>query len=95
MFCLQSIQAKYEKDKIQRASYEIVNLPSLLYNCSTGLGMGKKQEEVLAECQFFFLRLVPGAGPGQQTWGPGAQYYGFGNRKYCWSTTYGAWRKHH
>ena len=50
MFCLQSIQAKYENDKIQRASYEIVNLPSLLYNCSTGLGMGKKQEEVLAEC---------------------------------------------
>ena len=44
--------------------WESCALPSLLYNCSTWLGMGKKEEEALAECQFFFLRLVLGTGPG-------------------------------
>ena len=44
--------------------WESCALPSLLYNCSTWLGMGKKEEEALAECQFFFLRLALGAGPG-------------------------------
>ena len=44
--------------------WESCALPSLLYNCSTWVGMGRKEEEALAECQFFFLRLVLGTGPG-------------------------------
>ena len=44
--------------------WESCALPSLLYNCSTWVGMGKKEEEALAECQLFFLRLVLATGPG-------------------------------
>ena len=44
--------------------WESCALPSLLYNCSTWVGMGRKEEEALAECQFFFLRLVLDTGPG-------------------------------
>ena len=44
--------------------WESCALSSLLYNCSTWLGMGRKEEEALAECHFFFLRLALGTGPG-------------------------------
>ena len=39
-------------------------IPSLTYNCSTWVGMGRGEEQALAECQDFCLRLVLGAGPG-------------------------------
>jgi hypothetical protein len=44
--------------------WESCAIPSLTYNCSTWLGMGKGEEEALAEIQDFFLRLLTGCGPG-------------------------------
>ena len=37
---------------------------SLIYNSACWVGMGKKEETALAECQDFFLRLLLGTGPG-------------------------------
>ena len=44
--------------------WEACAIPSLTYNCSTWIGMGRGEEEALAECQDFFLRLALGCGPG-------------------------------
>ena len=44
--------------------WECCAIPSLTYNCSTWVGMGRGEEEALAECQDFFLRLILGTGPG-------------------------------
>ena len=44
--------------------WESCAIPSLLYNCSTWMGMGRKEEEALAELQDFYMRLALGAGPG-------------------------------
>ena len=44
--------------------WEACAIPSLIYNCSTWAGMGRAEEEALAECQDFFLRLVLASGPG-------------------------------
>ena len=44
--------------------WESCAIPSLLYNCSTWVGMGRKEEEALAEVQDFYMRLALGAGPG-------------------------------
>jgi hypothetical protein len=44
--------------------WESCVIPSLLYNCSTWIGMGRKEEEALAEIQDFHMRLILGTGPG-------------------------------
>ena len=44
--------------------WESCAIPSLLYNCSTWVGIGKKEEEALAEIQEFYMRLALGTGPG-------------------------------
>ena len=44
--------------------WECCAIPSLIYNCSTWVGMGRGEEEALSECQDFFLRLILGSGPG-------------------------------
>ena len=44
--------------------WESCAIPSLLYNCSTWVRMGRKEEEALAEIQDFYMRLALGAGPG-------------------------------
>ena len=44
--------------------WEACVIPSLTYNCSTWVGMGRKEERALAELQDYFLRLMLGTGPG-------------------------------
>ena len=44
--------------------WESCAVPSLLYNCSTWIGIGRKEEEALAEIQDFHMRLILGSGPG-------------------------------
>ena len=44
--------------------WESCAIPSLLYNCSTWVGIGRKEEEALAEIQEFYMRLALGTGPG-------------------------------
>ena len=44
--------------------WESCAIPSLIYNCSTWVGMGRGEEEALAEWQDFFVRLVLRSGPG-------------------------------
>ena len=44
--------------------WERCAIPSLIYNCSTWVGMGSQEEKLLAEQQDFFLRLLFGTGPG-------------------------------
>ena len=44
--------------------WESCCIPSLIYNCSTWVGMGREEEKVLNQCQDFFLRLMWATGPG-------------------------------
>ena len=44
--------------------WESCCIPSLIYNSACWVGMGKKEEAALSECQDFFLRLLLGTGPG-------------------------------
>ena len=44
--------------------WESCVVPSLLYNCSTWVEMGKDEEKTLNDQQDYFLRLLWGAGPG-------------------------------
>ena len=44
--------------------WESCAIPSLIYNCSTWIGMGRKEEEALSEIQEFHMRLILGSGPG-------------------------------
>ena len=44
--------------------WESCVIPSLLYNCSCWVGMGKEEEKTLGDCQDFFLRLALATGPG-------------------------------
>ena len=44
--------------------WESCAIPSLIYNCSTWIGIGKKEEEALSEIQEFHMRLILGLGPG-------------------------------
>ena len=44
--------------------WESCCIPSLIYNSGCWVGMTKKEEDALSECQDFFLRLLLGRGPG-------------------------------
>jgi hypothetical protein len=44
--------------------WESCCIPSLIYNCSTWVGMGREEEKVLNQSQDFFLRLMWATGPG-------------------------------
>ena len=44
--------------------WESCCIPSLIFNSACWMGMMKKEEDILAECQDFFLRLLLGTGPG-------------------------------
>ena len=44
--------------------WESCCIPNLIYNSACWVGMGKKEEAALSECQDFFLRLLLGTGPG-------------------------------
>ena len=44
--------------------WESCAIPSLIYNCSTWIGIGKKEEEAMSEIQEFHMRLILGSGPG-------------------------------
>ena len=44
--------------------WESCAIPSLLYNCSTWVGIGKEELKVLNGLQDYFLRLLWGTGPG-------------------------------
>ena len=45
--------------------WESCVIPSLLYNCSTWVEVGKEEEKALTDQQDYFLRLLLGAGPGR------------------------------
>ena len=44
--------------------WESCCVPSLIYNCSTWVGMGREEEKALNKCQDFFLKLLWATGPG-------------------------------
>ena len=44
--------------------WETCAIPSLIYNCSTWVGIGKEEVRALNNMQDFFLRLLWGTGPG-------------------------------
>ena len=44
--------------------WESCVVPSLLYNCSMWVEVGKKEEKALEDHQDYFLHLLWGAGPG-------------------------------
>ena len=44
--------------------WETCVIPSLIYNCSTWVGIGKEEIRALEGLQDYFLRMLWGTGPG-------------------------------
>ena len=44
--------------------WETCAIPSLIYNCSTWVGIGKEEMKALNNLQDYFLRMLWGTGPG-------------------------------